>query len=414
MELFITRLKIFSNIKLSLLLNCLGKLWLFCCISLTIFSVATQFHNYLQNDDVTRVDYKRFNERKNDFYPSIGFCLTLPFKKEKLIEYGQNITPEAYADFIIGKKWDEDMLKIDYDYVVQDLHEYIVQVAYSNVELEDIFVFDGIDEIMRSGYREFAFLTTKCVTLNIPFMKDQTISSFWFILDQSIFKEGKRLDDPSDFLFDENQFIVVPHYPNQWSGNIVTGMRRWPVRDENSAKNYFTEFNIRNVEILERRNTNENPCNEGFPDKDGQIKDFVLNNVGCKPPYWNSSSSVPLCTTSKQIKDAADLVKKVAFGFDRRGLHLNSLPCRTLEKIQYDAHDTDIHVFHLGVAKPGSKHFEEILERNQIDAKEYLKFLESHIHRNSSYLSLLFYFKEDTYKEIKHIREMDHQALIGI
>ena len=122
-----------------------------------------------------------------------------------------------------------------------------------NRKQENVFLFNGIGGKIKSGYRELSFLTTKCVTLNVPLKKDQTIPQLWVFLDQGIFNGGKRLDSPSDFLFDENQFIVIPHYPNQISGKIVTGMRSWPFRDENSEKNFVMEFNIRNVEVLERR-----------------------------------------------------------------------------------------------------------------------------------------------------------------
>ena len=132
------------NTKLSIVLNCFGKLWAFCCICVTIFSVANQCHNYLKNEDATRVDYRRFNERENDLYPSVGFCLTLPLKKEMLIQYGQNVTPEAYTDFLIGEEWDQDMLNINYNDVVQDLHEYIVQVGYMNRKQENVFLFNLI------------------------------------------------------------------------------------------------------------------------------------------------------------------------------------------------------------------------------------------------------------------------------
>ena len=138
--------------------------------------------------------------------------------------------------------WNEDMLKFNYEDVVNDLHEYIVQVGYVNRNLEVTFQFDGIGEQLGSGYREFSFLTTKCVTSNIPLKEYQIIGQFWFMLDQSIVNEGQRLDAPSDFMFDENQLIVVPHYPNQLSEKIATGMRIWTVRDENSETKYVMQL----------------------------------------------------------------------------------------------------------------------------------------------------------------------------
>ena len=72
-------------------------------------------------------------------YPGIVFRLTLPLKKEILIQCGETITPEAYADFRIGKTWDPDMLKINYGELFQDLYDYIVQVGYMNRKQEHIF-----------------------------------------------------------------------------------------------------------------------------------------------------------------------------------------------------------------------------------------------------------------------------------
>ena len=154
-----------------------------------------------------------------------------------------------------------------------------------------------------------------------------------------------------------------------------------------------------------------NQCDEGSPDSDGQIKNFVLDKVGCKLPYWNSSSSIPLCSKHKKIEAAADLVERVAFGFDKLGAHMRSIPCRTLEKIQYDARDISRPI--ISSLTPGSKHFEDMIERNHLDAKKYFVFLDSINRRNTSYMMLWFDFKDDIYKEIKNIRDMDKQALIG-
>ena len=136
-------------------------------IILKTLSAANQGHNYFENQDVNRVDYKT----ETDLYPSIGFCLTLPLKKEILIQCGEHITPEAYADLLIGKTWDPDMLKINYGDLAQDLYDSIAEDGYMNRKMGHIFLFDGVGGKIKFGYREFSFLVTKGMVLNVPFIK---------------------------------------------------------------------------------------------------------------------------------------------------------------------------------------------------------------------------------------------------
>ena len=163
-----------TNINLNLVLNRFAKLWPFSCITLKTLSAANQCHNYFENQDVNRVDYKT----ETDLYPSIGFCLTLPLKKEILIQCGEHITPEAYADLLIGKTWDPDMLKINYGDLAQDLYDSIAEDGYMNRKMEHIFLFDGVGGKIKFGYREFSFLVTKGMVLNVPFIKGQTVRMY--------------------------------------------------------------------------------------------------------------------------------------------------------------------------------------------------------------------------------------------
>ena len=84
------------------------------------------------------------------------------------------------------------------------------------------------------------------------------------------------------------------------------------------------------------------------------------------------------------MKNATNLISKLLYDDANRATRLNSLPCRGLEKIQYDLVEEDLPDALLSVS-PGF---------------------------NGS-LSIYFEFTESTYKELKHVRNMDIQALIG-
>ena len=161
-------------------------------------------------------------------------------------------------------------------------------------------------------------------------------------------------------------------------------MRTWPTREPNLPKDYIMQFNIRNIEVLEKRNKHTKPCNEGIPDVDGNLMQVVLEKIKCKPPYWNLTSSLQLCSKPEEIKKAANLIKGDVFGYNEHKKLIKTLPCRTLEKIQYDARD---------IPYP--------------DARAYLTWT------NSNVVELWSEFRDSTYKEVTNIRSMDTQALVG-
>ena len=144
------------------------------------------------------------------------------------------------------------------------------------------------------------------------------------------------------------------------------------------------QFNIANVEVLERRNKDKKPCWEGIPDFDNKMMELVLEKINCKPPYWNLSSSLQLCSKPEEIKTAADLILGDIFGNNKRKNLTRTLPCRTLEKIQYGARD---------IPYQGNPPILPGMNSNVID--------------------LWAEFKDSTYKEVINIRSMDGQALLG-
>ena len=171
--------------------------------------------------------------------------------------------------------------------------------------------------------------------------------------------------------------IVAPTYPNQFKRQINVGQTKWPLRGPNSTKSYIMEFNIRNVEILHKRDKYNKPCMQGMPDYDDQINQWIMKKVGCKPPYWASISKLPLCSSFVEMKLTRRLITDALFGGLESEPFTDTPPCRSLEKVQYDIRD--------------------------IDLPETVP----------SIVTMQFNFREFTYKEIKDIRGMDLQALIG-
>ena len=111
----------------------------------------------------------------------------------------------------------------------------------------------------------------------------------------------------------------------------------------------------------------------------------ALQTVGCKPPYWSSKSSLPLCSKRKQLYDINFLVANdAALGDEMEVSYAVRTPCRSLESIQYDVMD--------------------------VETPE--KWKKNTTWMNES-IGVILDFTELSYKEIKRVRGMDVQALIG-
>lgn len=70
---------------------------------------------------------------------------------------------------------------------------------------------------------------------------------------------------------------------------------------------------------------------------------------------------MPVCSIFGQMKAAADLVKGVVFGFEKRDAGIKSLACGILEENQYNARGTKVP--QIGLVTPGSKYWDELIEK---------------------------------------------------
>ena len=81
----------------------------------TISCVLWCMWEYSLDLDLSQVDHKNFGEEDNFIMPAFSLCFANPFLTDNLKDYGLNITIENYLDFLVGKYYDERMLKIDFE-----------------------------------------------------------------------------------------------------------------------------------------------------------------------------------------------------------------------------------------------------------------------------------------------------------
>ena len=390
--------------------------WMTICILAAISTIIWQLLNYLSGLDSTIVEFREFNKEKIDVYPNIGVCFSRFF-----IHDIDRVDPHNYSHFLYGSQewetrtrnegpkgkfarnkglkgkttrikgpkgktfWNDEMLKIDYDEVSKDFDKnLIVQIMKTTSEGKQILIFHKRTKSMTDlhdlpEFKVKSLFGNKCFSLHFPYKREQKLSEVLIGLNLTIFPTRKRPSERVRHPMLDNMFSVVLHYPNQLLRKIGTQQMNWPDRTNKSAK-HLIEFNVRNTEVIEKRNKYNDPCREGIPmhSFDDEITHWIINTVGCKPPYWKSfNTPLSQCSTLEQFQRTRELLNLVFSNEFKKANYTGKLPCRSLERIQYDSQDIETHKSEFNV------------------------------------IQLRFNFRDYTYKEVKSVRSMDLQALIG-
>ena len=313
--------------------NCwkaLGDFFQIVCILGAASSLMWCCWEYSKNEDVVEVKFRKYADTPESVYPDITLCFESPFSDEKLNAYGEGISKAKYKYFLMGEYFDERMLKIDYETVSLQFNTYllgkILRYSSSNGKIiRDNSSIGSISSLPHVG--------AKCFTVHVP--NDRRVMRVTLQLKNTIFSTGFR---------PKNDFKVVFHYPDQLHKGWEFVIKNWPPRTRNGSKSYQTDINVKDMEVLRRRNRWNNRCEKNSMSTVNSMREKVMNLGGCIPPYWKDfiSSKIPPCNTQDQLEHIRHFIRTVITG---TGTFQNEIPpCNEIQKIGYDFFDTDFDV----------------------------------------------------------------------
>ena len=357
------------------------------CLAITVMLVGYSIFVYVQNRDISRIQYEQYHSTIKDIYPSISLCFGDVLDLRKLEAHGANKT--SYWKFLQGEDSDKKLFDINFDDVSINLTEFLLGIEMTkeeyngDTEEESYFLLDNTmqgnmkmkgnttwkPKIYQDG-NPFWGMIQKCLTIDIPFVPSNQMNWITIIMNRSVFLSGKR---PSKQITSKEVFSVDIHYPGQ---RYRFANRRTSWSDEEptdqGTNTYGMRFEMENMEVIHQRNTRKTVCQDDRTDEDEALKAYMINDIHCRPPYWMNSenSSTTKCSTKDELRR-----------FYKLNIGNYTVPCRRLILTSYK------------YSEYPSTYYNNILGTNHF------------------YVALFIQHKN--YKEIVLTRQFDLQSLIG-
>ena len=295
-------------------------------ISVAIILIAWQIFTYVYlDDDLPQVDFKRFHSTKDRIYPALTLC----FNNSSPYKHYETTQKDPQKDGFYEDASNCTVLKIE---------DYIKTISVRNFENEISKYTKSIDGLMihgdesRLGLLSTGFVLRRyrvmnCFAIGIPFVKQKEIKSMRIRLRKSIFTENNDLN-PCLKINEWSRVTVGLSYRNQFFSLLNRNGKEPLDAKELSSSSGFV-FHVSGIEIVNRRNKQNDPCNNYANEQAIKKLEDLENGLGCKAQSWNSLTSIPDCPK----KNTKRFETKIANDINYSNVNLSDKPCRYIQNL---------------------------------------------------------------------------------
>ena len=353
---------------------------------------------YFEDESSSLVKYRSFfQDSKRDIYPTLSLCFHTSGPKSGLYDGAKlNETyaiedPVEYQRFLEGTIWDDSMLEVRYDDVTFDIKDQVENISVIGSDGRKIYTWDTKDERTNDTTRtsdfpskssqRFPLYTSyrhgyqKCFSLDLsidvmPHIHRHLVNAVGIAL------KDIRIPDV------DIQYIIS--YPGQiLRGLTIEAEISWGQRitsGDLKAKYFLIDV----IEVFRKRNTFRESCNKDWKMFDDTVMKEIIRMANCTPPHWKISSNYPICKGEKKM---SNVFIPESIGNIASTVFLKKFP-----------QPCD------GILSATS---------NIISERRHLTFGGLIPTDGGNSAEVLFYFKNEQYKEIKYTRAFDFEGLIG-
>ena len=288
------------------------------CTIATIGLVVWCVYNHYLDEDLSLIETKSFGEKENYILPSTSICFSDPFLPGRNIK--NNHSSNQYKKFLLGTYWNETLLELDFESITTKLENhflgYIVfwkNLTYQRFEPNNTFVKNP--QISYIG--PYLLWIIKCYSFEIP------NDALWFGI------RLKRNIFPNSIRQSFYKFGVNFHYPGQFVKSVGSMRSHWPSQGGEKTSFDMMLMKITTFDITLRRNTRQRPCNKEWKNDDQHVFKKFLGPLGCRAPYQNWISDLPICNSKKKMAESNFPL------MEKRDKKINE-PCQSAERIEFE------------------------------------------------------------------------------
>ena len=297
-------------------LRLIKSFWLLFCFSVVMYLTCKDIKRFLDNDDTTVIEFKRFNASPQDKYPVITLCFhgkygkyALIYKDDVLKNYG--LTVDQYWRMITGNSnaTADDVKNLPrFSSVTTSLEEIVESISTINRNDRGVYWWHKKKHSNQSSLTPY-YLTPNshwpfylsyqnpdqvCYSQHAEYKPNFVKSSDYIRLDTMIlnYRHGiGRLD-------------IYLHYGGQTLRSFVKEVTSIKLAKDRTNKT--VRIQVSGFSAIKRRLDANIRCNSNFDDEDISFRNYVTSNITCVPPYWEdligNPSSLKPCTSARQLK----------------------------------------------------------------------------------------------------------------
>ena len=244
-------------------------------------------------------------------------------------------------------RWNESFYKIDYDLVTLSIEDYILGLSVFHKNGSKYWFEKGNNSNNSSllfswplkAYINKREAHQKCLTLDIPYTKNSQLHSIGVLFNLSMFGgNGVRPESGG--------FSIKLHYPQQILVSNTEKVR-WvkalsledcsssSLENDNCFDSYTMFFDIKNVEVISRRNKRKRKCMRDWEMYDKEVQSMLADTkLKCAPNHWNiKNKNLPKC------KNPTDLQLVNQYDHHSNMPNDTPLPCRMIKSVNYNYED---------------------------------------------------------------------------
>ena len=364
----------------------IGHVFRLICLVTTLSMICYGIYRYLLNEDVSTIQFRRFNGIDKDIYPTFTLCFSgfgiYNRRKIRSLTSGDN---KEYRNFLLGRYWNEEFLKLAQKNITLEARDIITELSmHAQDEEGEIPIFEWKNgkqyEHVSSFYESYISAHDKCFSFDIniqtlPALKvndltriETKLEGYYGGLFTSAYAAGRL-----------NLFVLLA-YPRQLMRQFpVVELRNMQARQPKNIVNVDTQ----GMEVIQQRSKSSSTCKEDWLNDDNQIIDQLISKVGCRLPGWNTTLNIPVCDSQD---DFAALQVPLISTVDMKFLKNYIQPCRQIFTV----------ISTSSIKRP-------TLE--DLKNKDW--------ENNDTFTMLNIHFKSVGYKELINVRAFNEESLIG-